>query len=250
MAIQHRRGNFADFDPYKMRPGEWAFPLDRGEGYYCISPGDVRRVATKEEIIEILETNQQAYDGLQQLLTELEDETVLTGILADISQLLDDVAINKSNISQLLDDVAINKSNIETNTQDIVNLDDKVNSHLAKSVSDDVHGLAWSDYEKLTLLNGWTANTYLRVRINNALGLVFIYGEITPGMTDIGTTIATLPTKYRPGRVSTLPAQSMGIHTGAISGLAITTAGNINIYGSASNDIGANNVRINYIYRL
>lgn len=121
MAIQHRRGNFADFDPYKMRPGEWAFPLDRGEGYYCISPGDVRRVATKEEIIEILETNQQAYDGLQQLLTELEDETVLTGILADISQLLDDVAINKSNIA--------------TNTQDIVNLDDKVNSLLAEKAT-------------------------------------------------------------------------------------------------------------------
>lgn len=134
MAIQHRRGNFADFDPYKMRPGEWAFPLDRGEGYYCISPGDVRRVATKEEIIEILETNQQAYDGLQQLLTELEDETVLTGILADISQLLDDVAINKSKIATNTQDIVNLDTRVSTNTQDIADLDATVNTHLADIV--------------------------------------------------------------------------------------------------------------------
>jgi hypothetical protein len=103
MAIQHRRGNFADFDPYKMRPGEWAFPLDRGEGYYCISPGDVRRVATKEEIIEILETSQEAYDGLQQLLTELENETVATGILNDIADLILKSNKNENDIAKIND---------------------------------------------------------------------------------------------------------------------------------------------------
>ena len=128
MAIQHRRANFADFDPFKMLPAEWAFPLDRGEGYYCISPGNVRRVATKEELIGILETNQEAYDGLQQLISELEDETVLTGILADISQLLDDVAINKIHITD-------NRTDIDTNAQDIINLDTKTMSHLANKAN-------------------------------------------------------------------------------------------------------------------
>lgn len=117
MAIQNRRGNFVDFDPYKMLAGEFAYALDTEELYYCVSPGNVKRCATKEEVIEILETSQEAYDGLQQLLTELEDETVATGIL--------------NNISMLLSDVAINKSNIATNTQDIINLDTKTMSHLA-----------------------------------------------------------------------------------------------------------------------
>lgn len=122
---------------------------------------------------------------------------------------------------------------------------DAVESHSAESVSDDVHGLAWTDYEELTLLNGWTGS--LRVR-KNAMDMVSIYGEITPGVTDRGTTIATLSSKYRPGRVSALPAQSASLNTGAISGLAVVASGNINIYGSASDDIGVNNVRINHIY--
>lgn len=117
MAIQHRRGNFADFDPYKMRPGEWAFPLDRGEGYYCITPGDVRRVATKEEIIEILETSEQAYDGLQQLLTELEDETVATGILNDIASLITKTNKNENDITKIKNSRI--GTNMAINTDDI-----------------------------------------------------------------------------------------------------------------------------------
>ena len=87
MAIQNRRGNFVDFDPYKMLAGEFAYSLDTEELYYCVSPGNVKRCATKEDIIEVLETNQEAYDGLQQLLTELENETVANGILNDILDL-------------------------------------------------------------------------------------------------------------------------------------------------------------------
>lgn len=107
--------------------------------------------------------------------------------------------------------------------------------------------LAWTDYIELTLLNGWTGS--LRVR-KNAMEMVFIYGEITPGATARGTTIASVPSIYRPARVSALPAQSEGVNIGAINGLAVTTSGNINIYGSASEDIGELGVRINYIYGL
>ena len=124
---------------------------------------------------------------------------------------------------------------------------EEIDEHLAETVSDDVHGLAWTDYIELTLLNGWTGS--LRVR-KNAMGMVFIYGEISPGVTTVGTTIANLPSIYRPARPVALPAQSAGINIGAINGLAIVTSGNINVYGSASEDIGELDVRINYIYGL
>lgn len=103
MAIQNRRGNFADFDPYKMLAGEFAYALDTEELYYCVSPGNVKRCATKEEVIEILETNEQAYDGLQQLLLELENETVATGILNDIADLILKSDKNENDIAKIND---------------------------------------------------------------------------------------------------------------------------------------------------
>ena len=103
------------------------------------------------------------------------------------------------------------------------------------------------DYLNLTLKNGWTGTLKVGRHGND---LVHIYGEITPGVTSRGTTIATLTSEYRPGSVLALPAQSAGLNVGAINGLAVVASGNINIYGSASEDIGGINVRINYIYRL
>lgn len=109
MAIQNRRGNFVDFDPYKMLAGEFAYALDTEELYYCVSPGNVKRCATKEEVIEILETSQDAYNGLQQLLTELENETVATGILNDIADLILKSDKNENDIAK------INNRHIGTN---------------------------------------------------------------------------------------------------------------------------------------
>lgn len=103
MAIQNRRGNFIDFDPYKMLPGEFAYALDTEELYYCISPGNVKRCATKEEVVEILETSQEAYNGLQQLLIELEEETVATGILNDIADLILKSDKNENDIAKIND---------------------------------------------------------------------------------------------------------------------------------------------------
>ncbi|HHV04847.1 MAG TPA: hypothetical protein GXX64_13255, partial [Bacteroidales bacterium] len=133
----------------------------------------------------------------------------------------------------------------EIYADDILLEGESVASHLAESVSDDVHGLAWTDYEELTLLNGWTGS--LRVR-KNAMGMVSIYGVITPGVTDRGTTIATLASNYRPGRVTALPAQSLTVSVGGIVGLAILTSGNLNIYGNAGDNLGTA-VRINYVYK-
>lgn len=52
MAIQSRRGKQVDFDPDKMLPGEWAVSLDTKEIYMCFVAGDVRRMATYEEMVE------------------------------------------------------------------------------------------------------------------------------------------------------------------------------------------------------
>lgn len=57
MAIQSRRGAYGDFDPNKMLPGEWASVLkddpkaqDGKAVYMCFSAGDVKRMATYEDM--------------------------------------------------------------------------------------------------------------------------------------------------------------------------------------------------------
>lgn len=58
MAIQVRRGNYADFDPDKMLPGEWAVVLandpvvqDGKSVFICFSAGNVKRMATYEDMV-------------------------------------------------------------------------------------------------------------------------------------------------------------------------------------------------------
>lgn len=59
MAIQTRRGNYADFDPDKMLPGELATVTSGDPGaedgrsvYACFAAGDVKRMATYEDMQE------------------------------------------------------------------------------------------------------------------------------------------------------------------------------------------------------
>ena len=58
MAIQMRQGAYADFDPSKMRAGEWAVSTDADSNkqqiWMCFSPGVVKRMGTVEDFdIEI-----------------------------------------------------------------------------------------------------------------------------------------------------------------------------------------------------
>lgn len=92
-----------DFEPNKLLPGEFAFPVDTGEVYYCVAPGNVKRVATKEELQEILTSSPEAYTALQQLLSDLElNPSELTNILNNIASLqsgkLDKTGDSKDNI--------------------------------------------------------------------------------------------------------------------------------------------------------
>ena len=59
MAIQSRRGQYGDFDPSKLLPGEWAGVLsgdpnakDGKSIYYAFAAGNVKRMATYEDMVE------------------------------------------------------------------------------------------------------------------------------------------------------------------------------------------------------
>lgn len=59
MAIQSRRGAYADFDPSKLLPGEWAAVLSGDENsedgmsiYLCFSAGKVKRMATYDDMLQ------------------------------------------------------------------------------------------------------------------------------------------------------------------------------------------------------
>lgn len=67
MAIQNRRGPSAKFDPSKLLPGEWAVKLDTKEIYMCYAAGDVRRMATYEEMVENINM---ATEDVQAMFTE------------------------------------------------------------------------------------------------------------------------------------------------------------------------------------
>ena len=67
MAIQHRRGNYSNFDPTKMKPGEYAVMLEGdplatdGEGVYmAFGAGRVKRMATLDELQSYDEDARQA----------------------------------------------------------------------------------------------------------------------------------------------------------------------------------------------
>ena len=67
MAIQMRRGNYSDFDPTQLLPGEWAVAISDGNKrvFMCFArPGDVIEIPTMESIIDVHE------------IEELKDETV------------------------------------------------------------------------------------------------------------------------------------------------------------------------------
>ena len=54
MAIQVRRGNYADFDPSRMVEGEFAVCLDNGYVYVTLAPNEVVRLGTADSIDEAL----------------------------------------------------------------------------------------------------------------------------------------------------------------------------------------------------
>lgn len=59
MAIQMRRGAYVNFNPAKLMPGEWAVVVsgdsnakDGKAAYICFAAGDVKRIATFEDMVD------------------------------------------------------------------------------------------------------------------------------------------------------------------------------------------------------
>lgn len=115
MAILNRRGQKTNFDPSKMLGGEFGYVLDTAELYYCYSPGNVKRLLTSDDVQLILNASPEAYEALQQLLNDLENNpSELTNILNNISGLqtskLDKTGDSKDNTSSFTQ--AVTLSNI------------------------------------------------------------------------------------------------------------------------------------------
>ena len=65
MAIQMRRGLYADFDPSKMTPGEWGVSIDSDTSkhviWMCFSPGFTKRMGTYEDFSADIQTILEPY---------------------------------------------------------------------------------------------------------------------------------------------------------------------------------------------
>ena len=102
MAIQHRRGQWSDFDPSKLLPGEGAYILggdpnsvDGQSVYFCFNAGNVKRMATYEDMVqniqnatsqiqaeftqELTQTLSEAQTALSEMETATEEATEATG---------------------------------------------------------------------------------------------------------------------------------------------------------------------------
>ena len=75
MAIQMRRGAYAQFDPSKMKAGEWAVSTDsdtkKQQIWMCFAPGIVKRMGTVEDFnIEIQRLIQNYLDGMAESVSK------------------------------------------------------------------------------------------------------------------------------------------------------------------------------------
>lgn len=99
MAIRIRRGDQEKFSKNKLLPGELGLVLDTGELHFCYSAGNTKKLQTREDIIELLNASTDAYDALQQLITDLNNNpSELTNILSNISS-LELNKLDKSNLA-------------------------------------------------------------------------------------------------------------------------------------------------------
>ena len=88
MAIQVRRGNYADFDPDKMLPGEWACVLasdpvveDGRSVFICFSAGNVKRMATYEDMVA--QFGDMTDDIINQLTSEVDAVIIVANEAAE-----------------------------------------------------------------------------------------------------------------------------------------------------------------------
>lgn len=108
MAIQMRRGAYAQFDPSKMKAGEWAVSTDsdtkKQQIWMCFAPGIVKRMGTVEDFdVEIQRLIQSYLDGMAQSVSQAQKSAQTA------SQKADEVAQASGKI-----DTAVSQANAAT----------------------------------------------------------------------------------------------------------------------------------------
>lgn len=87
MAITVRKGYESQFDINKMLPGEFAITTDTHKVYVCMAAGVSKELASVEELRNILDASDEAFEAFQELINAMEDGAVVTGLLNDVSNL-------------------------------------------------------------------------------------------------------------------------------------------------------------------
>jgi hypothetical protein len=157
MAIQNRRGDFKDFDPYKMVPGEFAIitsgdpnSKDGTSVYHCFAPGVVKRLTSYEDLKEQVDSS----------VGEIIDER--------IEEALKDLEISGGGATEeQIGQIKTNKQNIENLQQTVDNI--KIPAKTSELNNDSGFiTIAVNDLANYYLKN----QTYSRTEIDNKLSTI------------------------------------------------------------------------------
>ena len=139
MAIQCRRGPYADFDPTKLLPGEWAVVVsgdpegkDGRSVFMCFASGYVKRMCTYEDVDDIIfnylpELSSRVRDILNIEITSEQVETLRLKLSDDLgSEIESKVTLAKGQLSaELTEEIEERLKNLDISggTSSTVNLD-------------------------------------------------------------------------------------------------------------------------------
>lgn len=116
MAIQHRRGAYADFDPLKMISGEFAVVQQGDENtsdgkavYLAFGTGNVKRVVFSDELLWLIgnHTASEYHLTVDNAPTENSNNPVTSGgVHAAIAEIEDDISTIRSDVSSQISSIS------------------------------------------------------------------------------------------------------------------------------------------------